>query len=651
LSMMFLTVSPALARVQRLEPLLVDLLKNSKKIHGMQTDFAAQKDRLNMEKGKQLPILDVTANRGFEKIDGVGTSSDSDLDFNEVGLKLTQTVWDFGATNSDIRKGQQGVERQSLLLKQQMENSLVEGITVFLEVKRAAIVRNFAKRSESNIKRQAELSEVMLAEGAGLSSDIIEVRKQLATAQTKLFNAELAMVTQVNKFKKIFATSPVDFDTFEDLDFAILSHIPKSVYEVISRVDNNNQDLKLAGVDIADAKEDSVALKSRSFFPKIDAIFEKKWKQNVGGTVGYKTEMLGKLELTLPISLGFTEAKEYMASVKDKDSLIITLEALREDMVEEARNGWHKLIVSTMVWSSIKQQADLAAESLEIAYSESSLGIGSKIKVLNSETALLTAQSDANSARIDILLDALSLLNLMGDISIGILIKKEPYEDLVPAPLPIFHSNFSIEPSAKVVAALKKIVNNAKEKPEPADTSTLKDKTVQIAAKKVDAKIAVKPEGKPEKNIDIVSKPEPEEIKVESVVKPKAEENEVSKPEIDVEWEIDNLIQDSEEDKYNPDTMLSDEELEIQRLYSVPATESPDDDILPKKQLPDEILQDNKSKKVDSLRPTYDINVEDGDKPQYDQPPDVKDEEGGENNLPPTYDVGPNDSPSYAIDP
>ncbi|MBF0445552.1 MAG: TolC family protein, partial [Magnetococcales bacterium] len=488
-------------------------------------------------------------------------------------------------------------------------------------------------------------------------------------------------VKQINKFKKIFATTPVDFKTFEDLDFSILSHIPKSIYDVINRVENNNQDLKLAGVDIADAKEDSIALKSRSFYPTIDATFEQKWKHNVGGTVGDKTEMLGKLELYLPISLGFTEAKEYSASVKDKDSLVITMEALKEDMVEEARNGWHKLIASTMVWRSIKQQADLAAESLEIAYSENALGIGSKIKVLTSETSLLTAQSDANSARIDILLDALSLLNLMGDISIGILHKKDSYEEFVPDQLPIFHSDLTIEPSAKVVAALKKIVNNAKEQLEPADPVASKDqqkdreKTVQKTAEKVEDKIAVKSvekiakkaqdtikdkvDVKPEESDKIVqdgesidkSEVKSQEVKVKDVVEPKAQEQVKVEPEYDVEFEIEKYTDSSVEDKYNPDSMLTDEELEIQRLYSVPSTDSPADDLIPKELLFNELLQENKSNKVDSSRPTYDIDVNDGSKPYYEQPADTVDKEGVGNSLPPTYDVGPNEAPSYATQP
>ncbi|MBF0193351.1 MAG: TolC family protein [Magnetococcales bacterium] len=714
--MILFSVSPALARVQRLEPLLVDLLKNSKKIQGVQTDYAAQQDRLKSEKGKMFPILDVTANTGFEEIDGEGLSSDSDLNFNEVGLKFTQTLWDFGATLSDIRKGKHALEIQHLLLKQQINNTIVDGITVFLEVKRASIALDYAKRSELNIKRQAKFSEVMLAEGAGLSSDIIEVRKQLATAQTKLFNAELAMVTQINKFKKVFASTPVDFESFENLDFSILSHVPSTIYDVISRVENNNLDIKLAGIDIENAKEDSFAYKSRSFFPKVEAVLEKKWKHNVGGTLGDKSEFLGKVELSMPISFGFTEAKEYMATVKDKESLVITMESLREDIVEEARNAWHKLIASTMIWKSIKEQADLAAESLQIAYSESKFGIGSKTKTMNSETALLTAQSDAESARVDILLDAISLLNLMGEISIDILFKKESPEDLAYDPIPIFHGNFSLKPSDKVVAILKKIVSNANETPESADSSyneeniKIKDEAVNGSVKKAEKKVGVKgdsikaddvskvkevdkPANKSESSVvksDIAAKDNqesdkvldnsntiPQAVKGDDTVKAEAEEKPKVKEEIDEGLEADDYFDSDTGDRYNPDTMLTDEELEIERLYSVPSNEPADEELLPKELLPAEPLKedikdlqpdkqlkedkkesqptkklkDNNNKKGKSSSPTYGENATNAAKPHYEQPTAVIDEVEAEKDKSPAYEVNPNQAPAYEVNP
>ncbi|MBF0358493.1 MAG: TolC family protein [Magnetococcales bacterium] len=476
ISMLLLVPSPLLASVQRLEPLLVDLLKNNKKIKGTKVDFAAEKDRLKMEKGKLFPVIDVTINRGFEQIDGEGTSSDSNLDFHEVDLSLTQTVWDFGATLSDIRKGEQGVDGKSLLMDQQMQESLVEGITAFLEVKRAAIVLDYAKLSEANIRRKTGLEEILIEGGAGLTSDLIEAKKQLAESQTKLFNSELAMVTQSNNFKKIFASTPVDVNSFEDIDFAILSHIPLTLHEAITRVENNNRDIKLALVDVESAQNESDALRSRSFFPKIEAVLEQKWKQNVGGTAGNKKETLGKLELTFPISLGMTELNEYRASIKDKDSLTITMESLRDDMVEEVGNAWQKLITSTMVWTSIRRQADLAAASLEISYSQSNLGMSSQIQVLTAETALLTAQSDASSARIDILINALSLLKIMGDVKIGILSKVDLKKGSIKEEsLPYFHRDLSLEPSSRVVASLQKITDKALSKAKTATPEVVEE--------------------------------------------------------------------------------------------------------------------------------------------------------------------------------
>ncbi len=264
----------------------------------------------------------------------------------------------------------------------------------------------------------------------------------------------------------------MDVDTFEDLDFAILSHIPLTLHQVVERVVANNQDIKLAIVDINNAEEDASALKSRSFFPKIEGILEQKFKHNVSGSPGAKEEFLGKLELTIPISLGGTEYHEYKASLKDKDSLTIAMELLREETVEEVQNAWQKLITSTLIWTSLRRQADLAAASLELAYKEKAFGIRSQIDVLSTETGLLTAQSDAASARIDILIDALSLLAIMGDVNIGILSKRKVEKGAVPrASLPFFHRDLSTEPSKRVLEGLRKIAESAMAKVAAPDKS------------------------------------------------------------------------------------------------------------------------------------------------------------------------------------
>jgi outer membrane protein TolC len=465
-SLIILLHSPlAQANVQRLEPLLVELLKTHRKIKGAMVDLDAEKDRLKMEKGNYFPVLDVTVNKGFENIDGEGISSDTNYNFHELDLTLTQTIWDFGATNSDVRRAEQELSGKGLLLEQQRQEALIEGITAFLKLKRAFIVLDFAKKSEFNTRRRTGLEEVLLEEGAGLTADVIKAKKQLATAQTKWFKAELKMVTQTNNFKKVFETTPIDVDTFEEVDFSVLSHIPLTLHEVVERTIKNNADIKLAMVDIDNAHEDVVALRSRSFFPTIEGVLEQKWKNNVGGTAGAKTELLGMVELNIPFSLGMTEYNEYRASIKDKDSTTIDMEVLRDETVEEVRNGWQKLITATLTWKTLKRQAELAAASLELVYKERELGTRSQIDVLTSETTLLNAQSKARSKRIDILIHAFSLLNLMGDVNIGALSKKIlPKTPLLPSVLPLFHQNLSAKPSKRVLKNLQKIANNAQSK-------------------------------------------------------------------------------------------------------------------------------------------------------------------------------------------
>ena len=442
--------------------MLKKLLTSDKKIMGAKVDLQAEIYRVRMEQGNWLPSVDVTMNKGFENITGTDPESNTNLSFSELDVSLTQTIWDFGATNVDIKKADLVLLEKELTLQQQLQESLVDGVEAFLEVKRSQVNLDFAQQSEFNIKRVTGLEEIILEEGAGLSSDVLEAKKQLASAQTKRLKAEGKMQKAINTFYRVFNYIPKNVATFENMDFAVLSHLPVSIDTAIAKALVDNLDIKLAKVDVSQAEQDSAAISSSAFFPKITGTLEKKWKNDVAGIIGAKGEFLGKVELTFPISLGLTSLSEYKASIKDEESAKLDLDVEHSDVDEKVKNAWQKLLTSTLTWQSLRNQAYLSAASLELVRQEKALGNRSQINVLSAETALINAQSDASSARIDILIDAFSLLALLGNVSLESLNMREGY---VPGQGPAsdiaFHQKLSTEPVDRVVEGLQKIAANA----------------------------------------------------------------------------------------------------------------------------------------------------------------------------------------------
>ncbi|MCS5687938.1 MAG: TolC family protein, partial [Acidimicrobiales bacterium] len=88
------------------------------------------------------------------------------------------------------------------------------------------------------------------------------------------------------------------------------------------------------------------------------------------------------------------------------------------DVVEEAaRNAWDSLQTARENAEQLHNQADIAAEFLELARKERQLGNRSLLDVLAGETALINASSDAASADTDVTIVAFTLLSVMGKLS------------------------------------------------------------------------------------------------------------------------------------------------------------------------------------------------------------------------------------------
>ena len=133
-----------------------------------------------------------------------------------------------------------------------------------------------------------------------------------------------------------------------------------------------------------------------------------KFKQDVGGAAGFKREALGKVQFTFPFNLGFTAINSLRAAESDSTAASRRVSDLRDQIEEQARNAWSNLITAGQNAALLQNQANIAAEFLDLARKERQLGKRTLIDVLAGETNLINAQSDAISAQSDVIIAGLS---------------------------------------------------------------------------------------------------------------------------------------------------------------------------------------------------------------------------------------------------
>ena len=91
----------------------------------------------------------------------------------------------------------------------------------------------------------------------------------------------------------------------------------------------------------------------------------------------------------------------------------------RRQVEEQARNAWQALLTAQANADHLSNQANIAAEFLELARKERKLGQRSLIDVLSGETALIGAQAEADRAQASVSIAGYQLLAAMGRLDLA----------------------------------------------------------------------------------------------------------------------------------------------------------------------------------------------------------------------------------------
>lgn len=396
----------------------IALLERHKLVKAAEADISGARERIQSSIGGWYPRLNLSSFYGKEQQNNFATD-DTDFVTREFDITVTQLLWDFGVTNSAIRTSQLQLEQFQSSLIAARQDVLLRALSAHVNVRRAYQVLQFAKQSEENIKAQAALEDALVEHGAGLSTDVLQAKVQLAGAQTRRVQAEGALEVALNTYRTLFYEFPTNPSTLEEIklpDFLM----PANVEEAVQLAFEGNPSLRASLVGARVAEETIETTRATEFYPTFELIGEMKLKKEVGGTAGFERELLGKVQFTYPFNLGFTAINSLRAAESDATAAAQRVSDVQDQTEEQARNAWSQMKTSTESAILSNNQARIAAEFLELARQDRELGKRSLIDVLQGETDLINAQSDAVAAESDVIIAGLGLLSIMGQLGVEV---------------------------------------------------------------------------------------------------------------------------------------------------------------------------------------------------------------------------------------
>lgn len=412
--------SPVLADGETLRAELAALMQSHKKIKAAESDLKAAQENHQVAKGAWFPTMGVSASYGHERQLKGNATDDTQMVPRTLDFSVTQKVWDGGSTSSSISSADLTVRQSAATLTQVRQDLLLEAITAHLNLLSAVDVLKYARESEENIKRQAELEDAKVQRGSGFSTDVLQAKAQLAGAQARRVQAQGALLVTENRYKAVFGNLPGDLESLDRLSTPA-DMIPSTVEEVIEVALKENPLLVATRFAESLALENVTKTKADSFAPVINAVAQSNHARDESGTVGDKHEDLIKLEMTYSFNMGLTALNSLKAAELGYEGLGARLGDAQDQIEEAARNAWSQLLTARENAELLRNQANITGAFLEDARKERALGRRSLIDVLASETALINASSAASQAETSVVLASYTLLSVMGRLDLGTL--------------------------------------------------------------------------------------------------------------------------------------------------------------------------------------------------------------------------------------
>lgn len=399
--------------------LLSGLLNEHERIKAAEEQRDVAMHQLRVAKGGWYPKLNLSADAGQEKVvPPVGENTDEFRNYSI--LRGTQLLTDFGRQNSIVDRADRTLAYARLNLEATRQQVLLEGITAYLNVLRAREKLKFALESEENIRKQTGMEEALVERGAGLSSDVLQTKSQLAGARALRVSVEGELARAKNRFLTVFKRYPTDEELVQfQLPKNASDKLVAILEEAIANAEKNNPRFLMAKANVEIVKQD-LKFKKAQYFPTLNLFAEGERREDDAGLIGIREEGIVGVEFNYNLFNGGSD----QAGIRAAAAQVRQAENQQTEtgfiVGEQVRNAWQNLITSRENHKFLQNQANIMGEFLQLARKERKLGNRTLLEVLTGEVNYINSVSLAVSAQVDTIIAAYTLQHATGNLTLDV---------------------------------------------------------------------------------------------------------------------------------------------------------------------------------------------------------------------------------------
>ncbi|MCP3874538.1 MAG: TolC family protein [Desulfobacteraceae bacterium] len=397
--------------------LMQQVLENHEEIKSLQSKVDEANAEYLKNKGLWYPTLDLTADGGREKIDKEFSNETNENRYN-ASLRAEQLITDFGKSSNTIKRAGISLERAKMNLESTRQFIMLEGIKAYINIIRARERLKFARQSEARIKELTGMEKILVEKGAGLTSDVLQAKSQLAGAMALRVETQGELSLAINRFQAVFSylLDNDQISQFKDIEFPY-NNLPILLEDAIDAAEKQNPELLITQYDTQLSSKD-IDIAKTAFYPKLNLFAKGTRKDNDYGVKGYSNEYSGGVELNYNLFNGGQDRAALKSALAREKSASFHTRYIKSIVREQVRNSWEQLSILKQRSEFLDQQADIVKEFVVLAKKERKMGTRSLLDVLNGEINYINSMAASIAARQDTKAAAFNLMFAMGQINL-----------------------------------------------------------------------------------------------------------------------------------------------------------------------------------------------------------------------------------------
>ena len=400
------------AAAQTLDEVLSETYNTNPRLQSARAELRAVDEQVSQAYSRYRPSLAIEGSSSVSQTETSGGQQDGSatVQTNQIGLNLSQNLYEGGGTVARIEGAVRQVGQQRAVLQSVEQDVFLDAVTAYTDVVASARVVELAINNEERLDRQREATIDRFEVGEVTRTDVAQAEARLAGAVSDRISAEGQLAQAIAAFEAVVGFRPGELST----QLATIQP-PASLIEAQARAEKNpNLVASEFAVDVALA---DVRVAQAALLPSVDIAGSISYTDEPSDFIDNQTDARFAATITIPLYQGGGEYSRVRQNKQVVDQRRRDLEDARRRVSELVTRAWEGLQTASAAARSFEEQARANRIALEGVQTEAQVGARTVLDVLDAEQELFNAEVDLVDARANEIVALYTLQQAMGELT------------------------------------------------------------------------------------------------------------------------------------------------------------------------------------------------------------------------------------------